>query len=48
MESHCYDKTAAMNVEILSLSDLQVFILEGFESDQIFSRLNVMQFKLSQ
>jgi hypothetical protein len=47
-ESDCYNKTAAANAEILAMSDLQVLILEGLDSDQILHRLSIMQYKLKE
>ena len=42
-ETDCYDKTAAMNAQILSMFDAERYILEGFDKD-----MTIKQFKIAQ
>jgi len=45
-ETDCYDKTAAMNAQILSMFDAERYILEGFDKDMTIKQFKIAQVKL--
>ena len=47
-ETDCYDKTAAMNAQILSMFDAERYILEGFDKDMTIKQFKIAQFKLQE
>ena len=47
-ETDCYNMTAAMNAQILSMADVERNILEGFDKEMTIKQFKIAQFKLQQ
>lgn len=46
--TECYDMTASMNAQILSMFDVELYILQGAPKEQVKKQFSIAYNKLSQ
>ena len=46
--TECYEKTAAVNAQILSIFDVELYILEGVSRDKVGKQFEIAYDKLQQ
>lgn len=46
--TECYEKTASMNAQILSIFDVELYILEGTSKDKVGKQFEIAYYKLQQ